>query len=68
MGSSVFTRTFRAFDALINVELCNSVKSIKYNMQKNMNKASDFATTGIQCLYDEVLFQNSQHISLSEAI
>ncbi|GFX68491.1 ATP-dependent DNA helicase [Trichonephila clavipes] len=63
--SPVLSRTFRSH---INVELCSSIKSIKY-ICKYVNKGSDLAVFGVQNANDEVTsYQNGRHISTSEAI
>ncbi|GFV11084.1 ATP-dependent DNA helicase [Trichonephila clavipes] len=63
--SPVLSRTFRAH---INVELCSSIKSIKY-ICKYVNKGSDLAVFGVQNANDEVTsYQNGRYISTSEAI
>ncbi|GFR16178.1 ATP-dependent DNA helicase [Trichonephila clavata] len=63
--SPVLSRTFRAH---INVELCSSVKSIKY-ICKYVNKGSDLAVFGVQNANDEITsYQNGRYISTSEAI
>ncbi|GFQ85411.1 ATP-dependent DNA helicase [Trichonephila clavata] len=63
--SPVLSCTFRAH---INVELCSSVKSIKY-ICKYVNKGSDLAVFGVQNANDEVTsYQNGRYISTSEAI
>ena len=45
----------RAFDAHINVEICSSVKSIKY-VCKYINKGSDMATIGIRDFGNDEIF------------
>lgn len=63
--SPVLSRTFKAH---INVELCSSIKSIKY-ICKYVNKGSDLAVFGIQNANDEVTsYQNGRYISTSEAV
>lgn len=58
----------RTFNAHINVELCSSVKSIKY-ICKYVNKGSDQATYAIENQQDEILiFQSGRYISSSEAV
>ena len=60
----------KIFNAHINVELCNSVKSIKY-ICKYINKGSDMAMIGIDSSdkYDEIKrFQMARYISSNEAI
>ncbi len=59
----------KTFNAHINVEFCNSVKSIKY-VCKYVNKGSDAAMFGLQQenKYDEVLqYQQGRYISSNEA-
>lgn len=61
----VLSRTFRAH---INVELCNSVKSIKY-ICKYINKGSDQAAFALENEKDEVkLYESGRYISSSEAV
>jgi len=63
--SPVLSRTFKAH---INVEFCNSVKSIKY-ICKYVNKGSDQATFTIGTEKDEILqYQTGRYISTSEAV
>ncbi|GFX90219.1 helitron_like_N domain-containing protein [Trichonephila clavipes] len=63
--SPVLSRTFRAH---INVELCSSIKSIKY-ICKYVNKGSDLAAFGVQNANDEVTsYQIGRYISTSKAI
>lgn len=58
----------RVFDAHINVELCNSVKSIKY-ICKYVNKGSDQAAFALENERDEVkLYESGRYISSSEAV
>jgi len=58
----------RIFDAHINVELCNSVKSIKY-ICKYVNKGSDQAAFALENERDEVkLYESGRYISSSEAV
>ncbi|XP_071565387.1 uncharacterized protein [Temnothorax nylanderi] len=58
----------RIFNAHINVELCTSVKSIKY-ICKYVNKGSDQATFALESERDEVkLYESGRYISSSEAI
>lgn len=57
----------RTFEAHINVELCNSIKSIKY-VCKYINKGSDQAAFGLQNDFDEVTrYESGRYISSSEA-
>jgi len=58
----------RTFGAHINVEYCNSVKSIKY-ICKYITKGSDQAAFGFENDNDEVkLYESGRYISSSEAI
>ncbi|XP_045500045.1 uncharacterized protein LOC123697545 [Colias croceus] len=58
----------RAFQAHINVEMCNSVESIKY-ICKYINKGSDQAKFALRNENDEVTrFQSGRYISSSEAV
>ncbi|XP_044592065.1 uncharacterized protein LOC123270186 [Cotesia glomerata] len=58
----------KAFDAHINVEYCNSVKSIKY-ICKYVNKGSDMAVFAIIDANDEVSqYQMGRYVSSNEAI
>ncbi|UYV68898.1 hypothetical protein LAZ67_6001521, partial [Cordylochernes scorpioides] len=61
----------KAFDAHINVEFCNSVKSIKY-ICKYVNKGSDMAVFGLQnpnAPVNEIdQFQMGRYISSNEAV
>ena len=60
----------KIFKAHINVEFCNSVKSIKY-VCKYINKGSDMAVFGLQesNKNDEVTnFQMARYISSNEAV
>ncbi|XP_024884832.1 uncharacterized protein LOC112462965 [Temnothorax curvispinosus] len=58
----------RTFNAHINVELCNSVKSIKY-ICKYVNNGSDQATFALENKRDEVkLYESGRYISSSEAV
>ncbi|KMQ85421.1 dna helicase, partial [Lasius niger] len=58
----------RAFNAHINVEYCNSVKSIKY-ICKYVNKGSDQAAFSLENQKDEVkMYENGRYISSSEAV
>ncbi|XP_057335011.1 uncharacterized protein LOC130673819 [Microplitis mediator] len=57
----------KIFNAHINVEYCNSIKSIKY-ICKYINKGSDQATFSIKNENDEVeIFQSGRYISSAEA-
>ena len=57
----------RIFNAHINVEFCNSVKSIKY-ICKYINKGSDQAVFGLNNDSDEITrFQMGRYISTNEA-
>ncbi|KAF0696189.1 ATP-dependent DNA helicase, partial [Aphis craccivora] len=58
----------RTFGAHINVEYCNSVKSIKY-ICKYITKGSDQAAFGFENDNDEVkLYKSGRYISSSEAV
>lgn len=58
----------RAFNAHINVEYCNSVKSIKY-ICKYVNKGSDQAAFGLENEKDEInAYESGRYISSSEAV
>ncbi|XP_024871877.1 uncharacterized protein LOC112454611 [Temnothorax curvispinosus] len=58
----------RSFNAHVNVELCSSVKSIKY-ICKYVNKGSDQAVFALESEKDEVkLYESGRYISSSEAI
>ena len=66
--NKVLSKTFRAH---INIESCNSVKSIKY-ICKYVNKGSDMAVFGVEqdgAVSDEVKqFQMGRYISSNEAM
>lgn len=58
----------RTFNAHINVEYCNSVKSIKY-ICKYVNKGSDQAAFTLENEKDEVkIYESGRYISSSEAV
>ena len=58
----------KMFNAHINVECCNSVKSIKY-ITKYVNKGSDQAVFGVQNEHDEVSrYETGRYMSSSEAV
>ncbi|GBP22166.1 hypothetical protein EVAR_10676_1 [Eumeta japonica] len=58
----------KAFETHIDVEYCNSVKSIKY-ICKYVNKGSDMAVFAVTNANDEVSqFQMSRYVSSNEAI
>lgn len=58
----------RTFNAHINVEYCNSVKSIKY-ICKYVNKGSDQATVTLEDSKDEVkMYESGRYISSAEAV
>nr|XP_034195037.1 uncharacterized protein LOC117611211 [Osmia lignaria] len=58
----------RIFNVHVNVELCNSVKSIKY-ICKYVNKGSDQAAFVVESERDEVkLYESGRYISSSEAV
>ncbi|KAI8430431.1 hypothetical protein MSG28_000708 [Choristoneura fumiferana] len=58
----------RIFNAHLNVEYCNSVKSIKY-VCKYVNKGSDQATIALEDGKDEVKsYESGRYISSSEAV
>ncbi|CAH0393878.1 unnamed protein product [Bemisia tabaci] len=57
----------RLFEAHVNVEICNSVKSIKY-ICKYINKGSDLASFAIENKFDEVTrYECGRYISSAEA-
>ncbi|XP_065356368.1 uncharacterized protein LOC135950766 [Calliphora vicina] len=58
----------RTFGAHMNVEICNSVKSIKY-ICKYVNKGSDQAAFSLESENDEVaMYECGRYISSSEAV
>ncbi|KAE9540849.1 hypothetical protein AGLY_004094 [Aphis glycines] len=57
----------KIFDAHINVELCSSVKSIKY-ITKYINKGSDQATFSLDNRNEVEQFQSGRYICSSEAV
>ncbi|XP_044598675.1 uncharacterized protein LOC123274930, partial [Cotesia glomerata] len=57
----------RTFKAHINVEVCNSVKSIKY-ICKYMNKGSDQAAFTVGDLDEVTKYEAGRYISTSEAV
>lgn len=58
----------RTFNAHINVEFCNSVKSIKY-ICKYVNKGSDQAAFALENKKDQVtLYESGRYLSSSEAV
>lgn len=65
--SPLLSKTYKAH---INVEYCNSVKSIKY-ICKYVNKGSDMAVFGVanEKRYDEITqYQLDRYISTNEAL
>lgn len=57
----------KTFDAHINVELCSSVKSIKY-ITKYINKGSDQAIFSLDSRNEVEQFQSGRYICSSEAV
>ncbi|XP_018803852.1 PREDICTED: uncharacterized protein LOC108978162 [Bactrocera latifrons] len=57
----------KIFDVHINVELCNSIKSIQC-VTKYINKGSDQATFSIQSPYEVEIYQSGRYICSSEAV
>lgn len=57
----------KIFGGHINVELCSSVKSIKY-VTKYINKGSDQATFSVQSTYEVEQYQSGRYICSSEAV
>jgi hypothetical protein len=57
----------KVFDGNINVELCSSIKSIKY-VTKYINKDSDQATFSVQSTDEVDQYQSGRYICSSEAI
>ncbi|GFT80802.1 ATP-dependent DNA helicase [Trichonephila clavipes] len=57
----------RTFNAHINVEICNSVKSIKY-ICKYVNKETDQATFSVEDQDEVRRYESGRYISSSEAI
>ncbi|GFQ97538.1 ATP-dependent DNA helicase [Trichonephila clavata] len=57
----------RTFNVHINVEFCNSVKSIKY-ICKYVNKGTDQATFGVEDLDEVTRYESGRYISSSEAV
>lgn len=58
----------KTFNSHINIEYCNSVKSIKY-VCKYINKGSDQATFALENKKDEVkIYESGRYISSTEAV
>ncbi|GFY04397.1 ATP-dependent DNA helicase [Trichonephila clavipes] len=57
----------RTFNAHINVEFCNSVKSVKYTC-KYVNKGTDQATFGVKDQDEVTRYESGRYISSSEAV
>ncbi|XP_045453030.1 uncharacterized protein LOC123662192 [Melitaea cinxia] len=57
----------KIFEAHVNVELCSSVKSIKY-VTKYINKGSDQATFSLHSTNEVEQFQSGRYICSSEAL
>lgn len=57
----------KVFDGYINVELCSSIKSIKY-VTKYINKGSDQATFSVQSTDEVDQYQSGRYICSSEAV